>query len=57
MKYLFMRIPDLRLGILVHGDYSRTDGTNPVKIHDFSTDPVKLVNFIEGVSCEGKLTK
>ena len=52
MKYLFMRIPDLRLGIVVHGDYGGPDGTQPVKIHDFSTDAIKLVNFFEGVSCD-----
>lgn len=47
VERLFKDIPDLRIGIIAHGDYADRGETYVTKMLDFSRDPKKITNFVK----------
>ena len=47
---MFTDIPNLRVAIVAHGDYTDAGKTYVTKIQDFTSDPDKLIAFINNVS-------
>lgn len=53
VKRLFKDIPEVRIGIIAHGDYCDEKSTYITKMLDFTTDAEKLVHFITNVKQTG----
>jgi len=50
---LFDEIPDLRVGIIAHGDYCDGKGDQVIKILDLTDDRKKVVEFVKKVDAAG----
>lgn len=53
VKQLFGEIPNLRLGIIAHGDYCDRDSSYVLKSEPLTTDPKKLARFVQTVGSTG----
>lgn len=53
VKRLFKDVPDIRIGIIAHGDYCDAGSTYVTKKFDFSTNPDKIASFVSDVSPTG----
>lgn len=51
VDYLFTQIPNIRIGIISHGDYC--DGPNWLSLLDLTTDKSKIINFINKAPSTG----
>lgn len=51
VHFLFSRIPNLRIGIIAHGDYC--DHEDCIQTLDLTTDERAIVNFVRGVPATG----
>jgi len=50
---LFREIPNIRIGIIAHGDYCDEGSTYVTKILDFSQNPSEIVSFVDRVQATG----
>lgn len=50
IKYLFDKIPGIRIALIAHGDYQDEKTSYVYKQCDFTTDETELVNFIQGAT-------
>lgn len=50
---LFKDVPDIRVGIIAHGDYCDKGSTYVTKHFDFSTNKEKICSFVENVERTG----
>ena len=50
---LLRDIPNIRIGIIAHGDYCDQDGSYVVKRLDITSDTDKLVDFVDNVPRSG----
>lgn len=50
---LFRDVPNVRIGIIAHGDYCDADSTYVTKAHPLSTDQGSLVRFVQSVGPTG----
>lgn len=53
VKRLFKDIPDLKVGIIAHGDYCDAGDPYVTKILDLTDDEDKIVRFVNGVGATG----
>jgi von Willebrand factor type A domain len=53
VKRLFKDVPDIRVGVIAHGDYCDAGSTYVTKKFDFSTNQDKIASFISDVSPTG----
>lgn len=50
---LFKEIPEIRIGIIAHGDYCDRDSTYVTKLFDLSTNPKAICEFVQSVGATG----
>src|SRR3954464_13042663 len=53
VKRLFKDVPDIRIGVIAHGDYCDAGSSYVTKKFDFSTDQNKIANCVSDVSPTG----
>lgn len=49
VRDLFTRVPELRVGIIVHGDYCDEGHSYVLRMHDLTNDRASLIDFVENV--------
>ena len=53
VERLFKTVPDLRIGIIAHGDYCDKNSTYITKMLDLTDDKDKICHFVENVEATG----